>query len=149
MKITTIIVRSLLGLLFAFAGSNMFFNFAPLPPFPEGPAHDFMAAIFTSHFSYIVGAFQFVGGILLLTGRFSPLGLTLLGPVIVNILCFHAFMAPAGLPVAFVISLLALFLLWRYRENFAGLVRNSTVRLDSSRQAVAAENATGNATANS
>lgn len=145
MKIATIIVRSLLGLLFVFAGSNMFFNFAPLPPFPEGPAHDFMAAIVTSHFSYVVGAFQFVGGVLLLTGRFSPLGLTLSGPVIVNILCFHAFMAPAGLPVAFVVSFLALFLLWRYRENFAGLVKSAPVISDFPRQGIA----TGNATAHS
>jgi hypothetical protein len=48
---------------------------------------------------------------------------TLLGPVIVNILAFHALMAPAGLGMASVVSALSLFLVWRYRENFAGLVR--------------------------
>jgi len=41
----------------------------------------------------------------------------------VNILAFHALMAPAGLGLAIVVSALALFLVWRYRENFAGLVR--------------------------
>ena len=83
-------------------------------------------------------------GVLLLLGRKVPLGLTLLGPVIVNILCFHVLMAPAGLPMAIVVSLLALFLLWRYREHFAGLVKNASVS-DSPRHAIA----TGNATANS
>jgi putative oxidoreductase len=48
------------------------------------------------------------------------LGLTLLGPVIVNILCFHIFMDHAGLPIALVVAALALFLLWRDRTNFAG-----------------------------
>jgi len=49
--------------------------------------------------------------------------LTLLGPVIVNILAFHVLMSPAGLGMATVVSALALFLVWRYRENFTGLVR--------------------------
>ena len=70
-----------------------------------------------------VGLLQFGGGLLLLIGRYVPLGLTLLGPVIVNILCFHIFLESNGLPIALVVSVLALFLLWRYRTNFAGLVQ--------------------------
>src|SRR6266700_2457420 len=130
MKIATIIARSLLGLIFVVFGSNMFFHFIPMPPPPEGPAREFMTALFLSHYLYIVGALQVVGGLILLSGRWVPLGLTLLGPVIVNILCFHALMAPAGLPMAIVVSLLALFLLWRYREYFAGLVKNAPVLSD-------------------
>ncbi|HEV2330930.1 MAG TPA: hypothetical protein VGY56_19285 [Verrucomicrobiae bacterium] len=49
--------------------------------------------------------------------------MTLVGPVVVNTLAFHTFMAPSGLPVALVVSALALFLLWSYREHFAGLVK--------------------------
>ena len=145
MKIATIIARSLLGLLFVTFGSNMFLHFIPMPPPPEGPAREFMTALFMSHYLYVVGAVQVAGGVLLLIGRQVPLGLTLLGPVIVNILCFHALMAPAGLPMAIVVSLLALFLLWRYREHFAGLVKNAPVLSDIPRQAIA----TGNATVNS
>ena len=123
MKIATILARSLLGLIFVVFGSNMFLHFIPMPPPPEGPARDFMTALFVSHYLYIVGALQVAGGLLLLTGRWAPLGLTLLGPVIVNILVFHVLMAPAGLGMAIVVSALALFLIWHYRENFAGLVR--------------------------
>jgi hypothetical protein len=71
------------------------------------------------------------------------LGLTLLGPVIVNIVCFHALMAPAGLPMALVVSFLALFLLWRYRGHFAGLVKNDGPALSHlPRQTIATGNAT-------
>ena len=141
MKIATIIARSLLGLIFVVFGSNMFLHFIPMPPPPEGPARDFMTALYLSHYLYVVGALQVVGGVLLFTGRWTPLGLTLVGPVIVNILCFHLLMAPAGLPMAIVVSLLALFLLWRYREHFAGLVKNAPGISDLPRQAIATENA--------
>jgi putative oxidoreductase len=61
--------------------------------------------------------------VLLLIGRFVPLGLTLLGPVIVNILLFHSLLAPEGFPPALVVTALELFLVWRYREAFASLLR--------------------------
>jgi putative oxidoreductase len=122
MQSAVIIARSLLGLIFVVFGSNMFLHFIPMPPPPEGPARDFMTALFVSHYLYVVGALQVVGGLLLFTGRGVPLGLTLVGPVIVNIVCFHALMAPAGLPMAIAVSALAVFLLWRHRGNFAGLL---------------------------
>ncbi len=83
MKIATIIARTLLGLIFVVFGSNMFLHFIPMPPPPEGPARDFMTALFVSHYLYVVGALQVVGGLLLFTGRWVPLGLALVGPVIV------------------------------------------------------------------
>jgi len=143
MKTATIISRVLLGLIFVTFGLNMFLNFIPMPPPPEGPARQFMTALFMSHYLYVVGALQVVGGLILLSGRWMPLGLTLLGPVIVNIVCFHVLMAPAGLPMAIVVSLLALFLLWRYREHFAGLVKNGGPALSQlPRQTIATGNAT-------
>jgi putative oxidoreductase len=82
---------------------------------------------------------------LLLCGWRIPLGLTALVPVIVNIVSYHALMAPAGLPLALVVSALALFLLWRYRSAFAGLVKDVPVRVDSHGH----QTAVGVATANS
>ena len=143
MKVATIIARVVLGLIFVTFGLNMFLNFIHMPPPPEGPAREFMTALFMSHYLYVVGALQVVGGLILLSGRWIPLGLTLLGPVIVNILSFHALMAPAGLPMALVVSLLALFLLWRYREHFAGLVKNGGPALAQlPRQTIVTGNAT-------
>jgi len=131
MKIASIIARSLLGLVFVVFGSNMFLHFIPTPPPPAGPARDFLTALFVSHYLYVVGALQVVGGLLLFTGKWTPLGLMLVGPVIVNILCFHALMEPSGLPMAIVVSALAVFLLWNYRKNFAGILAVAPAQLDS------------------
>ena len=122
MKTLTIIVRSLLGLTFVVFGLNAFLHFIPLPP-PQGLAGDFMKALFVSHYYYVVAILQIAGGAICLLGRFVPLGLTLLCPVIVNILLFHIFLEPSGLPLAVVVSVLALFLLWAYRQSFGGLFK--------------------------
>ena len=123
MKVATIIARVLLGLMFVVFGSNIFFHFIPMPPQKPSLATDFSKALMESNYVYVVGFLQVAGGLLILIGRYVPLGLTLLGPVIVNILLFHLFLEPTGLPIAIVVAVLALFLLWRYRTNFAGLVK--------------------------
>jgi putative oxidoreductase len=92
------------------------------PP-PQGLAGDFVKALAASHYFYVVAFLQIAGGALCLIGRFVPLGLTLLGPVIVNILLFHIFLQPTGLLIAGVVAALALFLLWSYRQAFKGLLR--------------------------
>jgi len=123
MKIATIIARVLLGLVFTVFGANIFLHFIPMPEPKPSLATDFAKALMESHYMYVVGFCQVAGGLILLTGRYVPLGLTLLGPVIVNILCFHIFMNHQGWQLASVVAALALFLLWRYRANFAGLVK--------------------------
>ena len=123
MKVATIVARVLLGLVFVVFGSNIFLHFIPMPPLPATLAGDFSKALMQSHYIYVVGLLQVIGGLLLLIGRYVPLGLTLQGPVIVNILLFHIFLEPSGLPMAIIVAVLALFLLWRYRTNFAGLLK--------------------------
>jgi hypothetical protein len=124
MKIIATISRIILGGVFVFFGLNIFLQFLQMPPPPSGPAGDFAKALFVSHYIYVVGALQAAGGALCLAGRFVPLGLTLLGPVIVNILLFHILLNPAGLPLAIVVSMLALIVLWQHRAAFAGLVKS-------------------------
>ena len=123
MKVATIIVRILLGLIFVVFGSNAFLHFLPMPPLPQNVAGDYVRVFMVSGYVYVVGFFEVVGGLLLLIGRFVPLGLTILGPIIVNILIFHALMAPEGFPSAIVVTALELFLLWSYRAAFAPLLR--------------------------
>jgi uncharacterized membrane protein YphA (DoxX/SURF4 family) len=123
MKIVTIIARVLLGLIFVVFGSNAFLHFLPMPPIPQGLVGLYLRAFFESGYVYVIGALQVFGGLLLLIGLFVPLGLTILGAIIFNILIFHALMAPEGFPPALVVTALELFLLWRYREAFAGLLR--------------------------
>jgi putative oxidoreductase len=123
MKILTIIVRVLLGLIFLVFGSNAFLNFIPMPPPPQGLAGDFTKVFLASGYVYFIGGFQVIASLLILIGRFVPLGLTILGGIIVNIWIFHILMAPEGLPPAIVVTILELFLLWRYRDAFQGIMR--------------------------
>lgn len=123
MKIATVIARTLLGLIFVVFGSNAFLNFIHMPPPPEGLAGDYMKALFVSHYFYVVAIVQVAGGLIVLSGRFTALGLTLLGPVIVNILCFHIFLNHEGWQLASVVAVLALFLLWQNRSAFASILR--------------------------
>jgi len=122
MKIAIIITRTLLGLIFVVFGLNAFFNFIPMP-MPKGDAGTFMGILFSSHYLYATKCFEIVGGLILLSGRFTPLGLTLLGPVIVNILFFDIFLDATGLPLGIIVAALALFLLWQNRTAFAGILR--------------------------
>ena len=123
MKILTIIARILLGLIFVFFGSNGFLHFLPMPPLPQGVTGEYLHAFFASGYVYVISGFQVAGGLLLLIGRFVPLGLTILAAIIVNIWAFHLLMAPEGLPPAVVVTILELFLVWSYRASFAGILR--------------------------
>ena len=105
MKIVSTIARYLAGAIFVVFGMNGFLHFIPFPP-PEGLAAQFMGALFVSHYLTVIMAVQVIAGVLLLVNRFVPLALAVLAPVIVNILCFHAFMAPSGLPLALFVALL-------------------------------------------
>jgi putative oxidoreductase len=120
MKIAVLISRVLLGLLFLFFGLNGFLNFlhAPIPP---GPAGQFFTLMFPTVYMKFVFLTQIVGGALLLSGQFVPLGLTLLGPVIVNVLLFHFAFQPAGLPPAFVATLLWFIVFFGFRKAFSGI----------------------------
>ena len=120
MKIAVLIARILLGLLFAVFGLNGFLHFIPMPP-PSGLAGQYMGALYVSHYLVVVFLLQLVGGVLLLANRFVPLALLLLGPVLVNILLFHSFMAPEGLPLALFAMVLWLIVFARVRQAFAGV----------------------------
>ncbi len=121
MKIAALIARVLLGLLFLVFGLNGFLHFIPMAP-PPGLAGQYMGALFLSHYVVAVFLLQIVGGVLLLANRFVPLALVLLGPVLVNILLFHALMAPEGLPVALFSTVLWAILFYAVRSAFAGLL---------------------------
>jgi putative oxidoreductase len=123
MKIVTIIARIFLGLAFVVFGSNGFLQFLPMPPLPQNAAGEFLHALFVSHYVYAVAACQVIGGLLLAIGRYVPLGLTILGPIIVNIVLFHIFLLAEGLPMALVFAAVYLFLIWRYWAAFAGILR--------------------------
>ncbi len=124
MKVFTLICRVLLGLGFTIFGLNILHSFLPQPPMPEGsPVAQFMTVMGPSHWMTLVGTFQVLGGLLVLAGRTAPLGLAILGPILVNILAFHALLeAGSGIAPGLVFSALAIFLIYAYRKNFRGIL---------------------------
>ena len=122
MKIATVIVRILLGLAFVLFGVFPFLTFLPQPPPPPGLAGDYVKVFTASHYAQVIGAMQLLSGLTLLTGKYVPLGLTILGAILFNIWAFHLLMEPAGIGPGAVATLLWAFVLWSYRDRFAGIL---------------------------
>ena len=121
MKIVVLIARFLLGLIFIVFGLNGFFNFLSMGPMPTGLAGQFMGALILSHYYWVVAALQVLGGVLLLVNRFVPLALVLLGPIIVNIICYHIFLNHSGAAPAAVVTILWLLVFYWNRHPFSGI----------------------------
>lgn len=121
MKIASTIARYLLGLMFTIFGLNGFLNFIPQQP-PANPlALQFFGAVSMSHFAAFFFAVQLIAGLLLLSGFFVPLALTLLAAELYNILAFHLTMSP-GIAPALVAALLWVLVFLQYRESFRGIL---------------------------
>ena len=122
MRTASGIARYLAGVIFLVFGLNGFLHFIPLPP-PDGVAGQFMGALFVSHYLTLVFGLQVIAAVLLLANRFVPLALAILAPVLVNILAFHALMAPSGLPLALFVTALWALIFVDVRSAFAGLLQ--------------------------
>jgi len=122
MKIAKTIVRILMGLMFLFASIVVLFKLAPQPEL-KGGAKLFMDGIVASvYFMPLLKITELVCAIAFLSGRFVPLATVVIFPIIVNIVFFHAFLAPEGLPVAILLLLGNLFLAYANREHYVTLV---------------------------
>jgi putative oxidoreductase len=120
MRTASQIARYLLGFIFLVFGLNGFFHFLHMPG-PTGVAAQFFDAIFVSHFYVVIFLLQIVPAVLLLANRYVPLALTILGPILFNIICIHVFMIRAGLPLAIVVTVLWLLVAYSVRSAFSGI----------------------------
>ena len=124
MKVVVIICRILLGLMFVVFGANGLHPFMPMPPMdPTSPAGKFMMVMGPAGWMHVVGALEVIGGLLVLIGGTTPLGLVILGPLLFNILVIHLLlMGGAGIQPGAVATVLELILIYAYRANFAGIL---------------------------
>src|ERR1700676_3566826 len=123
MRTASVVARYLTGVIFLVMGLNGFLSFIPMPP-PEGIAGQLLGALYVSHYLWVIFAFQVIAGVLLLVNRYVPLAVAVLAPVIVNILSFHALMAPSGLPLAFFVAVLWTLIFIDVRPAFSGLFQS-------------------------
>jgi putative oxidoreductase len=123
MRIASVIARYLAGVIFLVFGLNGFLNFIPMPP-PGGIAGQFLGVLYASHYLWVIFGFQLIAGVLLLVNRYVPLAVAMLAPVLVNILTFHALMAPSGLPLALFVAALWAVVFVDVRPAFTGLFQS-------------------------
>src|ERR1700729_3973821 len=121
MKAASIVARYLLGLIFTIFALNGFLNFIHQPPLANPLAIQFLTSVSESHFAAFFFGIQLLGGLLLLSGYFVPLALTVLAAELYNILAFHLTMAPGSIAPALVASVLWILVFLQYRESFAGI----------------------------
>lgn len=122
MKIATIVVRVLLGLMMAFAGAVFLFKLGPQPVL-TGPMKTFFEGMNASGYLLpVVKAIELVCGLALITGFFAPLATVVLFPITVNIVLVNVFLAPEQIPMAIAILVANLFLAFVYRKNYESIL---------------------------
>ena len=121
MKVVVLVCRILLGLMFFIFGLNNILHFIPMP-LPSGDALTWIGILAAHHWMNFVGAVMVIAGLLLLVNRFVPLALTLLAPIIVNILLYHALLWPHGVGAAVLALVLELALIAAYFSSFTPLL---------------------------
>ena len=121
----TTAARILLGAVFFSFGLNGLLHFIPLPP-GKGNAAEFISGLAASgyFFPLLFLTYLFAGAALLI-GRFVPLALTILAPIIVNIAVMHLFLPSSGAEIclATLVTVLEVVLAWHYRAAFRPLLR--------------------------
>ncbi|MDP2362082.1 MAG: DoxX family membrane protein [bacterium] len=123
MKITSTVLRVLMGLLFLFASLTYWFKLIVPPPL-EGAMKVFNDGLEASRYLIpTVKALELLGGLALVLGRFVPLALLVLAPIVVNILLIHIFLAPEGLPIALFLVVASLLVAYQRRDSFRPLFK--------------------------
>src|SRR5215470_12607143 len=125
-QIVTAVVRILLGLMLLVFGLNGFLNFIPAPKDMPQEILTVMGALMKAGYMTVVSGAEVLIAVLLLANRFVPLALALLAPILVGILTFHIFIAPATIFPGVVVTVMELYLAWAYRGAFRAMLRAKT-----------------------
>jgi uncharacterized membrane protein YphA (DoxX/SURF4 family) len=121
MKIAAIVVRVLMGLMFAFSAIVVLFKLVPQPEL-TGEIKTFMDGVnATGYMMTTIKVIELICAAAFLSGRFVPLAAVVIFPININILLFHVTIAPEGLLVAILLMIGNLFLAWYYREKYKPL----------------------------
>jgi len=122
MKIATIIVRILLGLIYVMSSIVVLFNLVKAPE-PTGAVKTFMDGMMaTKYLLPFIKITELVCGLLLLSGRFVTLATVMIFPVTLNIFFFHVFVAPEGMITGVVVLVMNLFLAYACQKNYQTLL---------------------------
>ncbi|OYX83952.1 MAG: DoxX family protein [Flavobacteriales bacterium 32-34-25] len=123
MKIATLIVRSLLGILFLFTSVSYFLHLNPEPA-STGDFKAFQVGLVASTYLIpLAKTVELLCGLSFVTGKFTTLANIIIFPVIINILLINYFLTPENLPLAIGVFLANVFLIYSHWENYKGLFK--------------------------
>lgn len=113
----------LVGLMFLNSGLNKIFNYIPVPEnLPEELMKDNAAFMEVSWLMPLVAITEIIGAILLMIPKTRTLGVIILLPILVGILLLHITVEPTGLPMAIVLTLFFLWLIYEHRKQYKSLI---------------------------
>ena len=118
MKITTIIIRTLIGLLLLFASISYFFHLMPEPEVTGNFKAFNVGLIASVYLMPLAKSVELLCGLSYVSGRYVTLANILILPITLNILFINYFMAPEGLPIAIALFAGNIFLIYRHWNNY-------------------------------
>jgi putative oxidoreductase len=120
----TFVICLLFGLMFINAGLNKLLNYIPTPDdLPEAMVKMASAMAEISWLFPLIGIVEIVGGVLFIVPRLRALGAVIIFPILIGIVLTHITVAPSGLPVALILLLINLLVMYQNREKYAPMVR--------------------------
>ncbi len=120
MKIATLIITYLIGLVFFVFGLNYFINFMPAPPM-EGDVKVWGDIMHNSHYMMVIKILEILFGAMLLINFKRPLAWLLLLPIVVNITLFEVLISKQP-GIGIILLLLNCFMIYVHRDKYKGIV---------------------------
>jgi putative oxidoreductase len=120
MKIATLIINILVGLVFVVFGLNGFLHFIPMPPMTGDPA-TFIGVIASTGFLQVVKILEIIIGACILIGFQRPLMYVLLMPIVISILLFELLIAKQP-GIGVLLFALNAYLLYTNRERYMPMI---------------------------
>ncbi|WP_366183574.1 DoxX family membrane protein [Flavobacterium ovatum] len=123
MKIATIIIRTMLGLLFLYTSISYFFHLSP-EPVSSGEFKAFQVGLIASTYLIpLAKVTELLSGLAFVTGKFVTLANLVILPVSLNILLINYFLTPENLPLAVFAFGGNIFLIYTHWKNYKKLFK--------------------------
>lgn len=118
------VISLLFGLMFINSGLNKFFNYIPVPAdLPEKLVKTMNAFMEIGWLFPLVAVAEILGGILFIIPKFRALGAIVIFPIMIGILLTHIITEPSGLPIALVLFVINLWVIYENRNKYLPMVK--------------------------
>lgn len=121
MKITTLIIRILIGALLLFASLSYFLKLGEQPKLVGDMKTVMTGFMATKYLLPLAKSVELICGLSFITKKFIKISIIILVPITLNILLINVFLMPEGIPIAATLFLGNLFLIYSYWENYKNL----------------------------